>query len=261
MLHRLLTTMLPCLLLLGCATSGGDSAVSDAISWDGEVQVHGALRAMFHEGKTGPIVALDAILPNPNLYAVGALADLSGEVTVMRGKAYLSYADGADKARTEVSSQTAAGATLLVAAKVPAWRSYTTESPIRFEELDEEIAKLAAAAGMSLDERFPFLLRGHFEDLQWHVIDGRRLTGGGTSHQDHLAAAAKMRLDRTRATLVGFYSQSDQGVFTHMGSTTHIHCVIDDPLSTGHVDHVTIPTGTRIEFPARRNERPAESER
>jgi len=255
-LRRFLTKMLPCLLLLGCATSGGDSAVSDAISWDGEVQVHGALRAMFHEGQTGSMVELDAMLPNPDLYAVGALADLSGEVTVIRGKAYLSYADGADKARTEAPSPTSAGATLLVAAIVPGWRSYTTESPIRFEDLDEEIAKLAAAAGMSLNERFPFLLRGHFEDLQWHVIDGRRLTGAGSSHQDHLAAATKMRLDRTSATLIGFYSQGDQGVFTHMGSTTHIHCVIDDPLSTGHVDHVTIPTGTTVEFPARRNERP-----
>jgi acetolactate decarboxylase len=222
----------------------------DGVFWNGEVQVHGALRAMFHEGQTGPMVTLNALLPSPDLYAVGALADLSGEITVIGGKAYLSYAEGADRSRTEVLSESSAGATLLVSARVPDWKSRTTERPIRFEELDEEIAKLAEAAGMSLDKRFPYLLRGHFEDIEWHVIDGRRLTGGGTSHQDHLAAAARMRLDRTRATLVGFYSQGDQGVFTHMGSTTHIHCVIDDPLSTGHVDHVMIPAGTTVEFPA-----------
>jgi hypothetical protein len=166
---------------------------------------------MFHEGLVGPTVTLDAVLPNPNLYAGGALANLAGEVTVVGGKAYLSYPeDGA--ARTESPARTNAAATLLVAADVPAWRSVTVGSPIRFEELDEQIANLAVAAGMSLDERFPFLLQGEFEDLQWHVIDGRRLTGGGESHQDHLKAVIQSKRERGSATLVGFYSQGDQGV-------------------------------------------------
>lgn len=250
MIHRLLTLLLLCLLLPGCAPSGDDSAVSDAITRDDEVQVYGALRAMFHEGQTGSMVALDELLPNPDLYAVGALADLTGEVTVIQGKVYLSYPEGDDRARTEAPSRTSSGATLLVAAKVSAWSSHTTDRPIRFAELDEEIARLAAAAGMNLDERFPFLLRGHFEDLQWHVIDGSRLADGGTSHQDHLAAASKLGRERASGTLIGFYSLNDQGVFTHMGSTTHVHCVLDEPLAMGHVDHVVIPTGTTIEFPA-----------
>ena len=235
--------LLPCLILLGC------TANSDTTPWNGEVQVHGALRAMFHEGQTGQMVALDTLLPDPNLYEVGALADLAGEITVIGGKVYLSHADGTDQAHTEAPPRSTAGATLLVAASVPAWRSYTTKNPIRFEDIDQEIARLAAAAGMNLDERFPFLLKGHFEDLHWHVIDGRRLTAGGTSHQDHLAAAANLKLDRTSATLVGFYSKNDQRIFTHQGSTTHIHCLIEDPLATGHVDHVVIPAGTTIEFP------------
>lgn len=246
MLHRLLTAILPALLLMGCASSGRPPAAN----WDGKVQVHGALRAMLHQGATGPTVTLDAVLPNPDLYAVGALADLAGEVTVIGGMAYLSYPDE-DTARTEVTPRTAAGATLLVAAEVPGWRSLATERTIRFEELDEEIARLAAAAGMSLDERFPFLLEGDFEDLQWHVIDGRRLTAAGSSHEEHMATAVRGGLDRTSATLIGFYSRHDQGVFTHMGSDTHIHCVLAEPLVAGHVDHVIIPAGTRVKFPAR----------
>ena len=232
------------------------SAAEDSLGWDGKVRVHGALRAMFHEGKTGAMVELDGLLPNPHLVAVGALADLAGEVTVIGGKAYLSYADGAHQARTEATSQPHGGATLLVAAEVRSWQSLVTERPIAFEALDEEIAKLAAAAGMNLDQRFPFRIRGGFDNLQWHVIDGRRLTGGGTSHADHQAAAAKMQLDRTAAILVGFYSRNDQGVFTHLGSATHIHCVVDEPLSTGHVDHVIIPPGAVIEFPLGHGERP-----
>jgi hypothetical protein len=66
-MQRILITILACLLLV-CAVNGG------------EVQVHSALRAMFHEGQTGTMVTLDTMLPNPDLYAVGALADLSKQL-------------------------------------------------------------------------------------------------------------------------------------------------------------------------------------
>jgi alpha-acetolactate decarboxylase len=236
--RRFSAVILSCVVVFGCVAPG-------------RVRVHGGLRAMFHEGQTGGHVTLATLLPNPNLYALGALADLSGEVTVVGGKAYLAYPDGADATRTEVTLETNAAATLLVVSEVPAWHVIVTERPIQFEELDEEISKVATAAGMNLDERFPFLMEGTFDDLQWHVIDGRRLTAGAASHREHLAAAVKTRVDRATAILLGFYSESDEGVFTHMGSKTHIHCALDEPLSTGHVDHVNIPVGTSIKFPAR----------
>lgn len=144
---------------------------------------------------------------------------------------------------------------MFVAAEVDAWQSMTIEHAIRFEDLDREIAVLAASVGMSLDERFPFLLEGEFEDLRWHVIDGSLLEGGGTSHQDHLAASVRTGRQRASATLVGFFSATDQGVFTHMGSRTHIHCLLSDPLATGHVDGVVIPAGTTVKFPAEPNQR------
>jgi len=249
-MQRILAAILPCLLLLGYVVSGGNSAARPPGSWDGEVRVHGALRAMLHEGQIGAMVTLDTMLPNPHLYAVGALADLSGEISVVGGKVYLSYPSGAEDTRTETTSQSTAGAALLVAAEVSVWHSVTTETSIRFEKLDEAIGKLAVSAGMNLDERFPFLLEGVFEDLQWHVIDGKRLAAGEASHQDHLAASIQARLERAPATLIGFYSAGDQGVFTHMGSKTHIHCVLDSPLASGHVDSVTIPAGTVVKFPA-----------
>jgi acetolactate decarboxylase len=249
---RLLKMLAPPLLLLGCAATSNPPGASEPNSWDGQVHVHGALRAMFHEGQTGAMVSLDSVLPNPNLYAVGALADLAGEITVIGGLAYLTYPEETEATRTETTLRTDAAATLLVASEVPAWHSTVTERAIRFEALDEQIAKLAATAGMSPEARFPFLVEGTFEDLEWHVIDGRRLAGGGPSHEDHLAAAVRVRRDRVPATLVGFYSESDQGIFTHMGSKTHIHCVLKEPFTAGHVDHVDIPAGTTVRFPARR---------
>ena len=204
---------------------------------------------MFHDGQTGAMVSLDSLLPDPDVYAVGALADLAGEVTVIGGRAVLSYPETAGTARTETARRSAAAATLLVTSDVPTWHRVVIDHAIPFEALDDEVARLGATAGMNLQHRFPFLLEGTFENLRWHVIDGRRLTGGGSSHQDHVAAAVQVERDRATATLIGFYSESDQGVFTHMGSKTHIHCVLEEPLSAGHVDHVDIPAGITIKFP------------
>jgi acetolactate decarboxylase len=204
---------------------------------------------MFHEGQTGAAVTLDRMLPNSDLYAVGALAGLAGEITIVAGTVHLSYPQGPEDARTETVSRSEAGAALLVAAEVPGWHSVRTESAIPFEAFDEEIGRLAASVGLSLTGRFPFLLEGEFEELRWHVIDGRGLQGGGTSHEDHLVAAVRIARDRAPATLVGFYSSSDQGVFTHAGSRTHVHCVLDDAAASGHVDHVVVPAGTTVRFP------------
>jgi acetolactate decarboxylase len=193
-----------------------------------DLRVDGALRAMFHEGETGGTVTLDALLPDPHLYAVP---------------------DG-EAARTERTAGGEAAATLLVSAVVPGWHEVPVESPIAFDELDEAIARLAASAGLAASDRFPFLIEGAVEQLDWHVIDGSRLEAGGSSHADHLAAAVRGREPRVAATLVGFYSPRDQGIFTHRGSRTHLHCLIEEPLAAGHVDHVVVPAGALVRFPA-----------
>jgi acetolactate decarboxylase len=104
---------------------------------------------------------------------------------------------------------------------------------------------------LSLEGRLPFLVEGDFEELQWHVIDGRRLSGNETSHRDHLKAAVRHTSVRATGTLVGFYSPNDQGVFTHMGSKTHVHCVVGEPVGAGHVDHVDLPAGVTFKLPGK----------
>ncbi|HEX5041698.1 MAG TPA: acetolactate decarboxylase [Candidatus Polarisedimenticolaceae bacterium] len=242
MRHRMLL-IFP-LLLTACAgvqRSSGDP-------WDGQVRVDGALRAMMHEGKTGPAVKLSRLLPDDALYAVGALADMAGEVTIVGGRTYLSY--GKDrKAEAEMTRDSDAAASLLVSARVPAWRLMKTDGAIQFKDLDEKIAALASKAGMDTQGRIPFVVEGRVRELEWHVHAGSSPEDGPKSHEDHLKDAAAFRLPNTLATLVGFYSPGDEGVFTHMGSKTHVHVVAGTPPGAGHVDHVMILPGAIVRFP------------
>ena len=241
---------LAALFLFGCAGGGKSPAAGrSSTPWNSQVNVAGRLRAMFHEEMTGTTVALDSLLPDSALYAVGALSDLAGEVTIVRGKAYLSRPVAADSAHTDVVRTSGAGATLLVWAHVPGWRTVRLDSMIAFADIDARLGTMAAAAGMKPESRVPFLVTGPLESLDWHVVDGRLLEGGGESHADHLAASTRLHRDRAAGTIVGFYSNHDEGVFTHMGSATHLHVALDDPPTSGHVDHVDLPAGAIVHFP------------
>jgi acetolactate decarboxylase len=204
---------------------------------------------MMHEGQIGPMVELGSLMPDSTLFGLGAMADLAGEITILHGTAYLAYPEGTDTARIVANSRPDASATLLVVGHVPAWRSITLDHPVAFEKLEEEIPELAATVGLGREQRIPFLVTGTFDNFHWHVIDGSRLTDLSAPHQEHLKAAVKFARDRVEATLVGFYSERDRGVFTHMDSKLHVHCVVSEPLSAGHVDHVDVPAGATVEFP------------
>ena len=215
-----------------------------------DVVAHGALFAMMHEGAVASVVDVATLLPNDRLYSVGALADLAGEITVVAGVAHVTRPDGPDGVRTESSRSPSPGlgAALLVSAEVEEWLPVTTKAAIPFESLDRAIADLAREAGLDPERRLVFTVEGEVEDLEWHVIDGRRLPPGPSSHGAHAAASVRARRDRARATLVGFQSPSDMGTFTHMGSTTHVHCVVPEASSSGHVDRVELPGGTIVRF-------------
>jgi len=235
-------------LVAGCADRKAPGVMGETVS-SPQLEVFGALRAMMREGKTSEVINLDSITPNENLYAIGAIAGLRGEITIIAGTAYLSYPESLSDVRTDTTSSPNEGATLLVAAEIDDWRPVETPTNIVFEDLDEQIADLAVSAGIDPEKPFAFLMRGLFRDIQWHVIDGGQLEdGGGGSHEDHLSAGVKMEQSELQGTLIGFYSRHHQGIFTHMGSNTHIHGAFEMPLPTGHVDAVVIPGGTVINF-------------
>ena len=69
---------------------------------------------------------------------------------------------------------------------------------------------------------------------------------GGPSHADHLGTSVRGKLQNTDVRLVGFFGQTAQGVFTHMGRRTHFHVLEPDSRTMGHVDEVDIQRGARV---------------
>lgn len=213
------------------------------------VRTYGALRAMMHDGATAAQVELAAVL-GPNAYAVGALSELRGEVTIVDGRAYIAYPGEGDDIKVEEVTSSAEAAALLVSSTVAEWQTVKASEEIPFEKLDAAIEKLAQELGIDTSERFTVRIEGGLADVQWHVIDGAKATPDTVhSHEGHRRMAVRGELAESRGTLIGFFSKNDQGVFTHMGSNTHLHVVDVERGVSGHVDSVRIRQGASLSFP------------
>lgn len=212
------------------------------------IQTYGELRAMMHEGKTDGVVTLSRV-QTPNAYALGALSGLRGEVTILKGSAWLAYPGEGDATRVEVVPSSPETAALLVAADVATWVDIPVAGDIPWASIDQDVEALAKQAGVDVEQPFPLLIEGELFDLKWHVIDGRRATPGPSSHAQHMQMAAKGTSTATRGTLLGFFSKQHQGIFTHHGDNTHFHFVDTENKLTGHVDAVSIRKGAILKVP------------
>jgi len=203
---------------------------------------------MMHEGKTGPQVALSSVVPGPHAYGVGALSELRGEVTLYNDEVWLAYANDDGTARVSKVRSSDEQAALLVVSNVAEWRRIPIPSELSFDRLDDEIERLAQANGADEHRPIPLVIEGSFANLEWHVVDGRKLATAST-HEQHAAAAARGSIGRSSGALIGFFSTRHQGVFTHMNKRTHLHAVLPGENVSGHVDGVTVLPGATLLLP------------
>lgn len=233
------------LLLVGCKVAHHNQTSSGGPV--PEVRVYGALHEIMHAGDRRPRVKLSAVAPGPHAYAIGALSELRGEVTVLDDEIWLAHArDGAAPPQCVRASDEEA--TLLVAVRVERWSERALAAPASAATLDEVLAQLAQQASWPADQVLPVLVEGELTELRYHVVNGEQ---AGASHEEHLRGAVRGERARAHGKLVGFFSRAHQGVFTHRGSHSHFHVVLDDGSATGHVDAVALPAGTVVRFPSR----------
>lgn len=209
------------------------------------VRCHGSLRAMMHEGRISATISLGDLLPDPHLYALGALEDLAGEITVIAGEVWISMpGDGPDGVVTERGSQSERGAALLVETRVGAWFGVRSESSLQLEDL-ADLALASDAEGSAV----PFVLEGR-ATIEGHVVDGSKLEPGA-DHAAHRRAGIRLEAEREPILALGFASHSHEGVFTHRGERVHVHAVLPERGVSVHVDSMHLEPGARILLPAK----------
>lgn len=204
-----------------------------------QVLISGSLHAMMMEGKTEATINL-ADLESENLYALGAMENLAGEITVINGEAINTQVVN-DTFNVSYSFETKAA--LLVYAHVSDWEQISLTQQLDIETLETLLEDLSTSK--TIAQPFPFKIESHKATLDWHIVNG----GKGSSHSDHKNSGFSRKDSLDDVQLIGFFSTDHQGVFTHRGRNTHIHFKTSDNLNAGHIDGLSIPSNSILYIP------------
>lgn len=211
-----------------------------------EVKYFGALKNMMHKGDISAKFDLVDLKGTKNLYAIGALENLKGEIQIFDSASFNTFVQDSIVAIDDTFNKKA---TLLVYSIVESWDSYNIPNDIvTYEQLEKHIASVAKKNGINIEKPFPFLIEGKAREFDWHVINWK---DGDTehSHEKHVNSGLHGTKYDQQVELLGFYSDSHHAVFTHHTTNMHIHVKTGDGKLAGHVDALTLGKGMVLKLP------------
>jgi acetolactate decarboxylase len=207
----------------------------------------GSQRETIMLGRRAALLDLRTLKDRPHVYGIGPLEGLTGEVTIANSRPALARV-GPDR-RVHVTESYEGGVPFFVWAEVSDWQTVTVPSEVRtFKDLETFVGGAGAKAG--LVQAFPFVVSGKPELIDFHVVDAKPDTPPGMA--DHAKIQIQFEERRQEATLVGFWSNQHQGVFTPMGANMHVHFQTTDNKVSGHVQGLDLaPGGMTLSLPKR----------
>ena len=225
------------LALLASATFAA-ATTAYTVLWQGAMTAHG--------GNVSGKVPLRQFAAQKNIYAVGPLADSGGEITAVAGKFYIARVKHGE---VKTDSDLSVSAGFLVWSDIDEWQPAVAlgEKAETHAQLEKRIEILATKAGMDMSKPFPFKLEGVLDSVSYHILVPKIQKHEGSGHGDS-GGDKKISARNADAVIIGFFSRNHAGVFTHQGSTAHLH-VVESNGSSGHVDEISANAGVRVSFP------------
>ncbi len=199
------------------------------------VPVHhaGALQNFMHYGDISAKLDLLQLQESQGIYALGARADLKGEVLILDGQPLISYSD---RGKVALDFSWDHDASLIVYASVSEWANFNIPKQISTpKELETFIDSIASKLGMDTEKPFPFMILGEIERANWHVVDWP--TGDSVhTHEKHITSGPHGIIQNEEVQILGFFSKHHQAIFTHHTTFMHLHLVTADNRLAAHLD-------------------------
>lgn len=194
-------------------------------------KIVGEMRNVMWKGELAGVIKLDT-LTKKNLYGLGPIDYLKGEIMVLDGVAYSSAV--IDSNRMLVQAKEDLNAPFFAYSTVSKWSE--VEVPVFVKDLPslEEFLNQYISA---LDVPFFFKLEGVFENAEIHIVNlptGSKVRSPQDAHQGQV----NYNLAGGSATLLGFFSRKHKAIFTHHDTFLHIHLITSDRNKMGHLEHI-----------------------
>jgi len=240
-----------CVVVAACAAAVINS------NKEGFVEYIGAQKKIFVTGKAERVISLKSLEDRDNLFAIGPVEGLDGEITIFNSKPYISKVRGNDY---EVDHTLDYGAFFLVWSEQSEWKNVSIPNSVKsYPELQKFVKEQAAMHGIEDGKPFPFQITGTPAEVKWHINVDR--TGGKTITKELFAKSKAGYVVRNEPVdIIGFYSENHPGVFisqyapaikpnSGMKNAIHIHVVSRSSKATGHIDDITLGEGMTLRLP------------
>jgi len=209
-----------------------------------EVRIVGAMKNVMKKGELFGTINLDSLSNKTHLYGMGPVEYLTGEITVVDGRAFKSTIQSNGEMKVEETFEVKAP--FFGYTQIEKWE----ERPI--PDSVHTIQQLENFLNASTRDRlrpYFFKLKGEVDFAKIHVVN---LPKGSVVHSPEEAhvGQANYSIKNKNAEIIGFFSMEHQTIFTHHSTFVHMHLITDDLLQMGHVDELTIfSQGIRLFLP------------
>ncbi|MCW5518722.1 acetolactate decarboxylase [Aureitalea sp. L0-47] len=210
------------------------------------VQSAGALHEIM-SGNLEANMSLEELKDIPNLYALGAVEGLKGEIQIFNSKPYVSEVS---PKIMDIDTTFSAKAAMIVYAQVPEWKEISIPKAIlTTKQFDSFVYHTAAKEGLDNSKPFPFLIEGYVRKIDWHVVDWDQNSSTTHSHENHRLTGVMGVTVQEKATILGFYSKNHTGVYVPHDTNWHMHFISENERTAAHIDDMLFGEYMTLKLP------------
>lgn len=221
------------------------SCNSNAQKVTNKVNIVGQMKDVMWKGQLYGTIYLDSIQNKTNLYGLGPVEYLTGEIIIVDGTAYKSIA--LSDTTMSVTEDFKISAPFFGYANISKWEEQvlpdSVQTIIELEEFLNNTTKLTS-------KPFIFKLWGTVEQATIHIVNlpqGSKVSSPDDAHK----AQVNYQIENQLSEIIGFFSTEHKGIFTHHDTYLHIHLITTDRKKMGHLDKVLFKKDAmKLYFPA-----------
>lgn len=230
--------------------------------WDQKVYYHGHMDTLFNSNGISETFNISKLQSFENLYAIGLLEHLQGEVLVIDLKSYITKIDNTQK--LTLQKTLANEVSFISYSIVPQWKSVKIPSYIynkkQFEEFLEEAAD---EHGIDTYKPYPFMIEGTLKANKYRVLTHkpqdtiRCETGSCSYNPDGVINKSKPKYIKLskystalnqKVKILGFYSPK-RGVITEKNSYLNMNFIDSRHQTSGHILNMMLGKDMKLLLP------------
>jgi acetolactate decarboxylase len=224
--------------LLGLTILSLTSFILTAQQTTNEVKIVGEMKNVMWKGQLYGNIKLDTITNKTNLYGLGPLEYLSGEILIIDGKAYKSTVVSDTTMKVEETYDIKVP--FFGYANITRWTQQTLPDSIHtMRQLEQYLDKVTKSS----PRPFMFKLSGTVEQATIHIVNlpkGSKVSSPDEAHNGQ----KNYELKNEPSEIIGFFSTNHKAVFTHHDTYLHLHLMTTNRQKMGHLDEVLFKKGT-----------------